>query len=276
MQEFIRFLSQGWIGTIAGIAGLTLAVFFHLRSRKSSIIAIQSKDVSMIGGGAVFPDEVEVRYRGTPVPRLTSSIVWIWNAGNKTVKGSEIVAHDPLRLRFGGEILAVRIRKVTREVLRITANTSEEEEMGMVCWDFEFLDPGDGGVLEVLHSGSTEAPKSTGTIIGLPKGPQYLGTAWGVHDSSKREQKRRKLFMWLLPACPLFFYLGMILGEITSRDLTNASLPPSWLIWVLGLWCVSLSALLALRMWKIRRQIPSSLVVYKNEKENESPSSLDR
>ena len=268
MEELIRFLSQGWIGTIVGIAGVTLAVFFHLRSRKSSIIAIQSKDVSMIGGDAVFPDEVEVRYRETSVPRLTSSLVWIWNAGNKTVKGSEIVAHDPLRLRFGGEILNVRIRKVTREVLRITANTSEEEAIGTVCWGFEFLDPGDGGVLEVLHSGSTEAPKSTGTIIGLPKGPQYLGTAWGVDASSKWERNRRRFVMCALPILPLSF----ISGGIASTYLTNEALPlvdpqePSRILWDVGLLCVLLAAVLAHLMWRIRRQVPSSLVEHKNEK----------
>ena len=62
---------------------------------------------------------------------------------------------------------------MTREALRIKAKTSEEEAKGTVCWDFEFLDPGDGGVLEVLHNGSDEAPKYTGTIIGLPKGLRY-------------------------------------------------------------------------------------------------------
>ena len=110
MQEFIRFLSlnQGWIGTIIEAIGL----FLFWRSQISGIVAFQSRDVAMIGcSDAVFPAEVEVRYRGAQVPRLISSTVWIWNAGKKTVRGTDIVAHDPLRLRFSGEVLDVRIRR---------------------------------------------------------------------------------------------------------------------------------------------------------------------
>ena len=94
------------------------------------------------------------------------------------MKGEEIVAHDPLRLRFGGDILNVRIRKVSREVLRIRADTSGEIGQTVYC-SFEFLDPGDGGVLEVLHTGSAEAPECTGTIMGLPEvklGQKVLNT----------------------------------------------------------------------------------------------------
>ena len=156
MQEFIRFLNQGWVGTIIGTAGAALAVFLYWRSRIPGIIAFQSQDVTMIGDGdAVFPAEVTFQYQGTPVPRITSSTVWMWNAGKKTVRGSDIVVHDLLRLCYTGEVLTVSIRKVSREAVRITADTSEDKKI--VCCGFEFLDPGDGGVLEVLHTGSNEA-----------------------------------------------------------------------------------------------------------------------
>ncbi len=106
MQEFLRFLSQGWVGTIVGAGGAALALFLYWRSQIPGMIAFQSHDVSMIGGGdAVFPVEVEVRYRGTSVPKLTSSTIWIWNAGKKTVRGSDVVAHDPFQFRFDGEVL---------------------------------------------------------------------------------------------------------------------------------------------------------------------------
>ena len=141
MQEFIRFLSQGWVGTIVGAGGAALALFLYWRSQIPGMIVFQSHDVSMVGGGdAVFPAEVEVRYRGTPVPGLTSSTIGIWNAGKKTVRGSDIVAHDPLQLRFSGEVLNVKIIKVSREAVQITADTSGEVRR-TVYYSFEFLGP---------------------------------------------------------------------------------------------------------------------------------------
>ena len=49
MQEF---LSQGWVGTIVGIVGITLAMFFYWRSQIVGVITLQSHDVSMIGDSA--------------------------------------------------------------------------------------------------------------------------------------------------------------------------------------------------------------------------------
>ncbi len=271
MQELIRFLNQGWVGTIVGTAGVALALLLYWRSRISGIIAFQSHDMSMIGGDdAVFPAEVEVRYRGTPVPGLTSSTVWIWNAGKKTVRGADIVAHDPLRLRFGGDVLNVRIRKVSREVVRITADTSGE--IGKtVCCGFEFLDPGDGGVLEVLHTGSAEAPECTGTIIGLPNGLQHWGRAWGFSASSRRERRISRIIVTMM----LIFGLGMSVLGILGKQYIEEALPflaeppelqpPFWLR-VTGRGLLVLFGLLsslfsAFGVWSLRRRSPSSLDV---------------
>lgn len=274
MQEFIRFLNQPWIGTITGVvlgtAGLILGLLSYWRSRSSGIIAFQSENVSMIDSDeAVFPAEVEVRYQGNPIPRLTSSTVWIWNAGKKTVKGEEIVAHDPLWLRFDGDILNVRIIKVSREVLRIRADTSGEIGQTVYC-SFEFLDPGDGGVLKVLHTGSAEAPECTGTIMGLPKGLQDWGRAWRVSASSRRA---RSLFLFM---APVMLVLGMmvtvdgVLGEHYVMAPIEESLPflagyelPSWLL-VLGRGLLVLLGLLislfsGVVLLTLRRRSPSSL-----------------
>ena len=205
--------------------GLALALLLYRRSRISGIIAFQSHNVSMIGGdNAVFPDETAVQYRGTPIPRLTSSTVWIWNAGKKTVKGADIVAHDPLRLRFGGEVLDVRIRKVSRKVLRITADTSGEIGETARC-EFEFLDPGDGGVLEVLHTGSAEAPECTGTIIGLPEGLRYWGRAWSSFASSRRERRVDQLFFTVMLIMGLGMSVMGILGEQRVEQYIEEALP---------------------------------------------------
>ena len=263
MQEFIRFLNQGWVGTIIGTAGAALAAFLYWRSRIPGIIAFQSKDVSMIGDGdAVFPADVTIQYQGTPVPRITSSTVWMWNAGKKTVRGSDIVAHDPLRLRYSAEVLTVSTRKVSRESVRITADTSEDRRI--VSCGFEFLDPGDGGVLEVLHTGSNEAPECTGTIIGLPKEPQYWGRAWGSSASSRRERRANRFVFIVLLILGLVLIVTGILGEQHIEEvfpfLPELSEPdlPSWLRVLFGLLASSFSAFL---LWGLGRRSPSSLDV---------------
>ena len=250
MQEFINLLNQNLVGTIFGTVSLALALVLYWRSRISGSITCQSRNVSMVGGSdAVFPAEVEVRYRGTPVPRIISSTVWVWNAGKKTVRGMDIVAKDPLRLSFSGEVLNVRIRKVSREVVQIKADISEEVN-SKVCWGFEFLDPGDGGVLEVLHTGSDKTPECTGTIIGLPKGPQYLGHAWDTYAPFKF---RLTLFVAIA--------IGLVMsavGFVGTEPYLLFDQFPDWILVLVGLFYALIPSYL---LWRRRRRFPSSLVV---------------
>ena len=150
---------------------------------------------SLVGGGdAVFPAEVEVRYRGTPVPEITSSTIWIWNAGKKTVRGSDIVANYPLQLRFDGEVSMSRSERVSREAVQISADTSGEVRR-TVRYSFEFLDPGDGGVLEVLHTGSDEAPEWHWDHHWLSKGTPALGIRLGLFRFFQAGKKSPSVFV---------------------------------------------------------------------------------
>lgn len=264
MQAIFYFLNQGWVGAIIGVAGVALALISLLlfwRSRISGLVALQSRSVSMIAGGnPVFPDGVEVQYRGTPVQRLTSSTVWIWNAGKKTVRGVDIVGHDPLRLRFSGEVLNVRIRKVTRKVLKIIVDTSKEEKKS-VCYSFEFLDPDDGGVLEVLHTGPPTAPACTGTIIGPSKGPRYVGS---FGPQSELDRKLLFLSAILLILLGLVMIVEAILGdqyfEETLPTLVGLSSwkAPTWTTVAFGLLTSSFGGFF---LWFLRSRVPSSLDV---------------
>ena len=254
---------------------MALALFLYWRSRIPGIIAFQSRNVSMIGrGNAVFPSEVEIQYRGIPVPKLTSSTVWIWNAGKKTVEGEDIVEHDPLQLRFCGEVLNVKIIKVTREVLHIKADKSEEtseEGKRTVCCGFGFLDPGDGVVVEVLHTGSVAAPKCIGTIKKLPEGIQNWGRAWGASASSRRKRRFNLIVLPVMLILGLVLCVQGILGEQYINEILpffdeppEPSLPP-WLE-ILGrvftaLGGLSISLYSVFSVWNLRRRSPSSLDV---------------
>lgn len=255
MQEITSFLNQGWVGILVGGA---LGLFLYWRSRIPGIISFQSRNMLLIGvRHAVLPVDIKILYRETAIPRLTASTVWFWNSGNKTVRRTDIVASDPLRFSFDGEVLNVRIRTVSRESVQIKADISEEGE-DSVRFGFEFLDPGDGGVLDVLHGGSAEAPECNGTIIGLPKAQD-----WGS-ASSKWERRRD----WVL--LTFVFISGLVLSirGILGREYLHEILPfvaeppephtPYRILAPIGLFMLLFSAR---RMWALRRRPPSLLDV---------------
>ena len=160
-----------------------------------------------------------------------------------------------------------------REAVLITADIPGETEK-TIRFGFEFLDPGDGGVLEVLHTGSAKAPECTGTIIGLPKGPRYWGHAWGSSASSRLDRRFTRLM------CAVMFIMGLgmsvegIFGERAIEEILpflaeppEMPEPPSWLRRGFLILFGPLILLFSAVLWVLRRRSPASLDIDRTESE---------
>jgi hypothetical protein len=166
-----------WLGTIIGLIGLVAATVFYIRSRRTHRLSYQRRDITLLGSeDSVFPDEVDIHFDGKSVPQVTSSMFVLWNRGNTTFRGTDIVERDPLRFRIEGtgSILKVRILRRTRSVNEASINNSAGG--GDAGITFDFLDPRDGVLVEVLHSGNQSALELCGTLRGLPSGLENLGS----------------------------------------------------------------------------------------------------
>jgi len=170
----LEFLNQPWFGSIVGIAGLTFAVVGLLSYRAARIGArpVYFQRVRRLIGKKEheLPEEVEIIFNGQSVPRLTSTQCFFWNAGKSPISGADIVPGDPLRLELdeGDEIVKARVVRTTRSVNNIQVDSPPKSHRALVT--FDFLDPGDGVVLELLHTSALKFPKVAGTIKGIPRG----------------------------------------------------------------------------------------------------------
>jgi hypothetical protein len=63
-----------------------------------------------------------------------------------------------------------RTRSANESEVRISENSNEG-----IVFSFSFLDYMDGALIRIFHTGSTNRPNCSGTIIGLPKGIELLG-----------------------------------------------------------------------------------------------------
>lgn len=175
MSKILDTLGASWIGTLVGIAGILIGLILYRRSRLGGYIAFQTRGSRLIGSsGSQLEGDVTVQFRGETVPRITLSEIAFWNAGYATLRGADIAERDPIRATLGpsSKILRLDIVAVTRDVCGISVTDQGHE----LQFSFDFLDPGDGARLEVLHTDTCRHLDLEGTIRGAPKSVRD----WGV------------------------------------------------------------------------------------------------
>ena len=167
MDNLKELLSKAWLsglfglfGGLIGVVGIVLFVATRSRSR----IAAQINSLELVGGNSVLPDEIEFLFRGTKVPKVTLSRIAVWNSGNQTLTGDQIVDGDPLRIvtSEGSEILEASILKRTRQVNEFSCVRVNDVPNGAFC-RFDYLDPQDGALIQIIHTG-TDKVQVVGTL----------------------------------------------------------------------------------------------------------------
>ncbi len=269
MREFGELLSTPWLGNVFGVLGLVAAFIFYLRSRRIAGMAFGLDEFTIVGGfNAAFPQEVEIRFAGSTVERITATRVVLWNSGNVTLRGNEVVSADPIRLEVvgKGEILKVETRRVTREVNSVLV-ARRPGTKSVVDVTFDYLDPGDGITMVVIHSGSTGDVRCRGTMRGVPEGISRVGKLSGFPG-------RGLLWTWLVFGTiilSLIFCVFMwnqwfpsIAPSITVDEAITSIKRTETFMWMVFRWVMILGvlffvALPLVLLWVFRRRYPSVL-----------------
>jgi hypothetical protein len=170
VNELKEILNQNWIGTLIGIIGIGIGLIIAYVFKSRPRLAAQTNTFTLVGPNAVLPPEIEFLFRGVKVSNVAMSRIAIWNVGNTTIKGDQIVSSDPLRIITSekSNILETTVQRCTRPVngacCALREGTTNEAECR-----FDYFDPGDGVLIQLIHTGSDDV-KVSGTLRGIPKG----------------------------------------------------------------------------------------------------------
>jgi hypothetical protein len=161
------------LGVGLTILGLAVALVLFRKSRERVRPRFARRSLRILEGARnSVPNEVQILYNNRLVPRLVKTYMAFWNQGTKTLNKIDVVDSDRLRIELlDGELLRARVVAKTREVNGFVAEIGSQ---GCTV-RFDFLDKGDGGVIELLHTGSETELVVHGTIKGVPDGIRYRG-----------------------------------------------------------------------------------------------------
>jgi hypothetical protein len=155
-------------------------------------------------------------------------------------------------------VLQTRIIASTRLVIKFQVRLQPCVPNSVLC-EFDYLDPGDGATIEILHTDEKSYPSILGTIRGMPRGLRDWGQFLFLEDSpglSLMVAKFSGIFLVLLGvACILsaFLYSPDWDTYLWQSRLIN---PLRGIIFFCG---IILVTSVIWSFWRVRRRFPREL-----------------
>jgi hypothetical protein len=137
-------------------------------------LVYQQRALSLIDDAA-RSSGVQIVHEGRTFPRITKTYVVMWNVG-RLIQATDIDAADSLRFEVSSdaEIVGARVMKSSNHS-NVSVSREKSNAANAVTVTFDELGPGDGAVIEILHTSPDRFGVLLGAIRGMAAGPQDRG-----------------------------------------------------------------------------------------------------
>lgn len=155
------------IGVVGIISSIVLAVFYKL-SRPHRLLAYATRTFRVVPQGRIKLQGLQITYYGYPVESLSVTRLAVWNAGNESIRRSDLPASDRPVIYGGGglKIFETSVIETSAAANKVGLTLVDHPIVGSAI-GFDFLDPGDGAVFSVVHDGNELTDiRLNGEIIG--------------------------------------------------------------------------------------------------------------
>lgn len=168
------YATNQWFGFVIGIVGILIGLI-------SVLIAIHERKVKLpsysIYRKNIFTNMLEnkneplaIFYADKRIESLTVTKILFWNAGSNTIDNNDIANADPLMVHVKGGYEILDPPKILQDNPANRFKFYLAEDQSSITLSFDFLDKGDGAVIQFFHTGNeTTDIEVSGKIKGVDK-----------------------------------------------------------------------------------------------------------
>ena len=154
LQELQQIFSNPlWtLATLAiTIVAIVLAIIFYSKSKKVRKPTYYIKSHNLVTDFSSKITKLKMLYNDTQIERLMVSKIAFWNDG-ETINKVDIADTEPLRIEAVGscDILDANVIKEINPVNKFRIEIINKKEVRIL---FDFLDKGQGGAIQIMHTG---------------------------------------------------------------------------------------------------------------------------
>lgn len=182
---------------------VVFAIFVWASSKTRKQFSVSYYTDSIIAAGKKKIKNLTIQYDNRSIMNLSSSKFYIWNSGNAVINSSDIVESKPLSIISSGEavILDAQIIRCSDETnkFEIVNHTDKAVEL-----TFDYVDRGDGIVLQLFHTESSVGFELDGKIKG----------GEDTHNCNSKRSRKEVVLEWIEELLPYLLGYGFPFSSI--------------------------------------------------------------
>jgi hypothetical protein len=146
------------VSVVLGVVGIGSAAWFYHAAAKKRVLtyAVSSERARIVSAAHSDIDGLAVSYKGRPVDArdISSAIVYVWNAGNESIRSENVLVPVAIELGSGAQVLDARLVRNPRERVTDFRFLRWNYRSRAVGLGWRILEPGDGAAIQVMYSGT--------------------------------------------------------------------------------------------------------------------------
>lgn len=114
-------------------------------------------------------EKLEIVYDGKKIDNVTTSQVLFWNHGTQVIQSQDVSSTDPLRIKVDKTVNILDVKVLSSTLPGDAFQVELDKDENVIFIRFDSLDRGDGGVIQILHTGLvSDEVRLLGSIRGVP------------------------------------------------------------------------------------------------------------
>ncbi len=188
------------------IASVIIGYWFFIRAQTWPVPRFGIETIELVGSDKKsLPNSISITSGGRQLARVSKSRVYFWNSGEGALRRQDIASTDRLRMELDAtaSFIEIEVRKISGTQTMVEA-VFDPAKPNVCTFQFEYLNKGDGFVVDTYHDSQIAPIELGGTFIGkISKAknmtkpadvPKYLKPI----DAILEKFMGRKVPMWLI------------------------------------------------------------------------------
>ena len=168
----------GVLGILCSIVSVPLSVYLSLKGQKQKQPRFAIRSYNIVRQLVSTIPSLQMTYfgYGGAIDNFTVTKILFWNAGNETIHKQDVAKSEPVSIYAidNAVILDAGIIQKTNNANQFEVKQSRDRDHVTLC--FDYLDKGDGAVIQIFHPGRSSTQLQLRGMIkgaGKPRGQKF-------------------------------------------------------------------------------------------------------